>query len=470
MHEASMSAESLVDVATQSHAPFLAPAPKPPVAPEALVHRELRSGPFWQRIHAYANVSEAEFLDHQWQAKNSITNIPKLLKALEGFVSPEFVRDAENGFQHAPMPVRVSPYLLSLIDWSNPYEDPIRIQFIPLLSRRKPDHPKVDLDPLHERQDMPVPGLSHRYPDKVLFLPIATCPVYCRFCTRSYAVGLDTEEVHKLQFGVDMDRWRAAIAYVESRPEVEDVLISGGDASQLRADQITFLGESFLAIPHIRRIRFATKGPAVMPQKILSDHAWTDAVTRIVEKGRAAHVDVMIHTHFNHPNEITSITHAAANKLSERGITVRNQTVLMRGVNDSVATMGLLIKRLAYINIHPYYVYVHDMVKGVEDLRTTVATGATIEKQIRGLVGGFNMPTVVVDTPGGGKRGVHSYEHYNPVTGISVFVSPVVHPGDYFCYFDPIHLLPAEGRARWAKPEEQDKMIDEAVAIARSKA
>jgi lysine 2,3-aminomutase len=364
----------------------------------------------------------------------------------------------------------VSPYLLSLIDWSNPYEDPIRIQFIPLLSRRMPDHPKVDLDPLHERQDMPVPGLSHRYPDKVLFLPIATCPVYCRFCTRSYAVGLDTEEVHKLQFGVDMDRWRAAIAYVDSRPEVEDVLISGGDASQLRADQITFLGEAFLAIPHIRRIRFATKGPAVMPQKILSDHAWIDAVTRIVEKGRESHVDVMIHTHFNHPSEITWITQASANKLHERGIMVRNQTVLMRGVNDSVATMGLLIKRLSYINVHPYYVYVHDMVKGVEDLRTTVATGAYIEKQIRGLVGGFNMPTFVVDTPGGGKRGVHSYEHYDPVTGISVYVSPVVHPGDYFCYFDPIHLLPDEGRARWAKPEEQDKMIADAVAMARSKA
>jgi lysine 2,3-aminomutase len=464
-----MRAEFNDGVATQSHAPILPPAHRSPVAPEALAHRDLRGGPFWQRIHAYAHVSEAEFLDHHWQAKNSITNIPKLLAALEGLVSPAFVRDAEEGFHHAPMPVRVSPYLLSLIDWSNPYEDPIRIQFIPLLSRRLPDHPKVDLDPLHERQDMPVPGLSHRYPDKVLFLPIATCPVYCRFCTRSYAVGLDTEEVHKLQFGVDIERWHQAIAYVTSRPEVEDVLISGGDASHLRADQITFLGESFMAIPHVRRIRFATKGPAVMPQKILTDDAWIDAVTGIVEKGRKAHKDVMIHTHFNHPNEITAITQAAANKLCERGITVRNQTVLMRGVNDSVATMGMLIKRLSYINIHPYYVYVHDMVKGVEDLRTTVATGAQIEKQLRGLVAGFNMPMVVVDTPGGGKRNVHSFEHYDRITGITVFVSPVVHPGDYFCYFDPIHLLPAEGQARWAKPVEQDKMISEAMEVARSK-
>ena len=470
MPEVSVDNEFEEGAGTQSQVPILPPAQRAPVPPEALAHRELRSGPFWQRIHAYAQVSETDFLDHQWQAKNSITNIPRLLATLEGLVSPEFIRDAEQGFQHAPMPVRVSPYLLSLIDWTNPYEDPIRIQFIPLLSRRLPDHPKVDLDPLHERQDMPVPGLTHRYPDKALFLPVATCPVYCRFCTRSYAVGLDTEEVHKLTFSVDPERWRAAIDYVNSRPELEDILISGGDATQLRADQITFLGEAFLAIPHVRRIRFATKGLAVIPQKFLTDDAWTDALTRIVEKGRKQHVDVMIHTHINHPNEITSITQAAADKLYERGMLVRNQTVLIRGVNDSVATMGLLIKRLAYINVHPYYVYVHDMVKGVEDLRTTVATGADIEKRIRGLVGGFNMPTFVVDTPGGGKREVHSYEHYDPETGVSVYVSPVVHPGDYFCYFDPIHLLPAAGRARWAQPEEHDKIIVEALAIARSKA
>jgi lysine 2,3-aminomutase len=470
MAESPAEDEFTEDVATQSQVEILPPAQRPPVPPEALAHRELLSGPFWQRLAAYVDVPEADFLDHQWQAKNSITNFPKLLAALEGLVSPAFIRDAEQGFHHAPMPVRVSPYLMSLIDWTNPEGDPLRIQFIPLLSRRMPDHPKVDLDPLHEREDMPVPGLSHRYPDKVLFLPVATCPVYCRFCTRSYAVGLDTEEVHKLTFSIDPERWRAAIDYVAGRPEVEDILISGGDATQLRAEQITVLGEAFLAIPHVRRIRIATKGLSVIPQKFLTDDAWTDAITRIAEQGRRQHVDVMIHTHINHPNEITSITQAAADKLFERGVLVRNQTVHIRGVNDSVATMGLLVKRLAYVNIHPYYVYVHDMVKGVEELRTTVATGEDIEKRIRGLVGGFNMPTFVVDTPGGGKREVHSYEHYDPETGISVFLSPVVHPGQYFCYFDPIHLLPAAGRARWAKPEEHSQMVEEALAIARSKA
>jgi lysine 2,3-aminomutase len=268
---------------------------------------------------------------------------------------------------------------------------------------------------------------------------------------------------------VDLERWKKAFDYVASRPEVEDVLISGGDASQLRAEQVTFIGETFLNIPHVRRIRFATKGPAVMPQKILTDHAWIDAVTRIVELGRRMHKDVMIHTHFNHPNEITAITQAAANKMFERGIMVRNQTVLIRGVNDNVATMGMLVKRLAYINIHPYYVYVHDMVKGVEDLRTTVATGAYIEKQIRGLVGGFNTPMVVVDTPGGGKRNVHSFEHYDRETGIAVYVSPVVHPGQYFCYFDPIPLLSPAGQERWADPAKHDALIAEAVEVARNK-
>jgi lysine 2,3-aminomutase len=458
-----------VSASPKAHAPVLPPTLKPPADPSTLNHRLLRDGPFWQRLQVYSQVSESDFLDYRWQAKNSITSVPKLLAALQGLVDAAFVRDAEQGFRHAPMPVRVSPYLLSLIDWSRPYQDPLRIQFIPLGSRLLPDHPKVDLDPLHERQDMPVPGLSHRYPDKVLFLPLDTCPVYCRFCTRSYAVGLDTEEFAKLQFGVDVERWRLAFDYVASRPEVEDILISGGDVSQLRDEQVTYIGETFLAMPQIRRIRWATKMPAVMPQKLLSDTAWVDALTRIADQGRKLHKEVMIHTHFNHPDEITAITQAATNRLFERGIMVRNQTVLIRGVNDAPAIMGQLIKRLSYINVHPYYIYVHDMVKGVEDLRTTVATGAFLEKQLRGLTAGFNTPATVVDTPGGGKRDVHSYEYYDQETGISVYQSPVVHPGQLFCYFDPIHLLPPAGQARWADPSQHDLMIDEALQAARAR-
>ena len=182
------------------------PAPaalKPPVEPATLAHRDLLTGEFWRRVPAYAQISEAEFLDHRWQAKNSITNIPKLLATLEGLVSEAFIADAQRGFERAPMSVRVSPYLLSLIDWSNPDGDPLRTQFIPLGSRLLPDHPRLDLDSLHERADMPVPGLTHRYTDKALFLALDTCPVYCRFCTRSYAVGIDTDEVEKFQLKVN---------------------------------------------------------------------------------------------------------------------------------------------------------------------------------------------------------------------------------------------------------------------------
>src|SRR6266700_620069 len=434
------------------------PALKPAVDPAALLHT---------RVLAYASVGEAEFLDHKWQAKSSITNIHKLLAALRGLVSEDFIKDAERGFASAPMSVRVSPYLMSLIDWSRPYEDPLRLQFIPLGSRLRPDHPNLDLDSLHERVDMPVPGLTHRYFDKALFLPLDTCPVYCRFCTRSYAVGIDTEEVAKFQLKVNPERWQRAFEYIQSRPELEDIVISGGDAYQLRPEQITLIGEALLNIDNVRRMRYATKGLAVMPQKILTDDAWVDAVTRIVELGRKLHKEVVIHTHFNHPSEITAITKAALDKLFERGITVRNQTVLQRGVNDDIATMRLLVKRLSYINVHPYYVYMHDLVKGVEDLRTTLATGLTIEKGIRGATAGFNTPLVVVDAPGGGgKRDAHSFEHYDRETGISVYTSPSVHPGAIYFYFDPIDLLPPAGRARWADPSQHELMIEEARAAA----
>jgi lysine 2,3-aminomutase len=448
-------------------APAAPPALKPPVDPTTLIHAQLLEGPFWQRVPAYAAVGEAEFLDHKWQAKSSITNIPKLLAALHGLVSEDFIKDAERGFAGAPMSVRVSPYLLSLIDWSRPYEDPLRLQFIPVGSRLRPDHPKLDLDSLHERVDMPVPGLTHRYTDKALFLPLDTCPVYCRFCTRSYAVGIDTEEVAKFQLKVNVDRWQRAFEYIQSRPELEDIVISGGDAYQLRPEQITLIGEALLGMKNVRRMRYATKGLAVMPQKILTDDAWVDAITRVVELGRRLHKEVVIHTHFNHPSEITAITKAALDKLFERGITVRNQTVLQRGVNDDVATMLLLVKRLSYINVHPYYIYMHDLVKGVEDLRTTLASGLAIEKGIRGATAGFNTPLVVVDAPGGGgKRDAHSYEHYNRETGVSVYTSPSVHPGQTYFYFDPIDLLPLSGRARWADTNQHQIMIEEARAAA----
>ncbi|MEO6420323.1 MAG: KamA family radical SAM protein [Polyangiaceae bacterium] len=446
-------------------------AKKAPVGAETLTYKTLLDGPFWQKLPTYKDVSEAQFLDHNWQSKNSITSVPKLLKTVEGLVSPAFIEDAEQGFKHAPMSVRVSPYLLSLIDWSDPYNDPLRIQFIPVGSRLLPDHPKLNLDSLHEQEDAPVPGLTHRYVDKALFLPLATCPVYCRFCTRSYAVGIDTEEVEKVSIKVNEERWKRAYAYIASRPELEDIVISGGDAYNLRASQITEIGEALLAMPNIRRMRFATKGPAVMPQKLLTDDAWTDALTAIVEKGRKLHKEVVLHTHFNHPREITAITERAMNKLFERGITVRNQSVLQRRVNDTPEIMTMLVKRLGHVNVHPYYVYVHDLVKGVEDLRTTLDTALLVEKHVRGTTAGFNTPTFVVDAPGGGgKRNAHSYEYYDRDTGISVYTAPSVKPGEYFVYYDPLDQLSETMRRRWADPADQEIMVNAALARAKEHA
>jgi len=441
---------------------------KPPVDPQSLDYRDLLRGPFWQKIPAYRDVTEETFLDHMWQARNSITTPKKLLAAIQGLVDDAFIQDVAEGFKRAPMSVRISPYALSIMNWKDPYECPLRIQFLPVASRMLPDHPKLELDSLHEQADAPVPGLTHRYPDKALFLALDTCPVYCRFCTRSYAVGIDTEKVEKVQLKVSAERWERMFEYIRSRPELEDIVISGGDAYNLRASQIHDIGMALLEIDHVRRMRFATKGPAILPMKLLTDHEWVDALTAVHHRGLAMGKEVVLHTHFNTAREITGITQDAMQAMFERGITVRNQSVMQRGVNDKIVTMQRLVKRLGYINVHPYYVYMHDLVKGTEDLRTTVATGVMVEKNVRGTTAGFNTPTFVVDAPGGGgKRDIHSYEHYDPETGISVYAAPAVKSG-YFLYFDPIHLLPEAGRERWNDPAQHQVMIDEAIEAARS--
>jgi lysine 2,3-aminomutase len=443
---------------------------KPPIDPAELEHRNLRHGEFWRAVPAYEDVDEATFLDHIWQGRKSVKTPEELFETIGEIVDPTFLEDAKEGFRRAPMAVRVSPYMIASIDWTQPYEDPIRRQFIPVASKLLPDHPRLTLDSLHEQDDAPVQGLTHRYVDKVLFLPLQTCPVYCRFCTRSYAIGPDTESVDKAALAKTPDQWKQAFAYIASRPEIEDVVISGGDVYQMAPKNITLIGESLLAIPHVRRMRFATKGPAVMPMKILTDTAWVDALTGVVDKGRAMGKDVVLHTHFNSPNEITEITRQAMNLLFGRGVTVRNQSVLIRGVNDDPHTMTLLTKRLSWVNVHPYYVYMHDLVKGVEELRTSIQTSVDLEKFVRGTTAGFNTPLFICDAPGGGgKRDVHSYDYYDRANGIAVYSAPSVKPGQSFLYFDPIDTLAADAQARWAIPALQEEMIREAVARAGGK-
>jgi lysine 2,3-aminomutase len=432
------------------------------------VHKELRGDEFWRDIPSYAGLSAAEFQDHRFQSRNCVTSAQKLRDVLGDLVPESFYADVEEGIRHSTMSLRISPYILSLIDWRDPYADPLRIQFLPLHSRFEPDHPELTLDALAEQADSPVPGLTHRYADRALFLALDTCPVYCRFCTRSYSIGLDTDEVEKVNFGVNTERWDGAFEYIASRPELEDVIISGGDMYNLKAEHIEQIGSTLLKMENIRRLRYATKGPAIMPQKLLSDDSWVDALTRVVDQGRKMHKEVVVHTHFNHPNEITEVTRAGLNRLFERGITTRNQAVLQRGVNDSAATMRLLVRRLSYINVHPYYTFVHDMVRGVEELRTSLQTAIDLEKQVRGATAGFNTPSFVVDTMGGGgKRHVHSYEMYDRQTGIAVFTSPVLRPDQLFLYFDPLHQLSLTAREDWHDGGRRMEMIEAALATVK---
>lgn len=431
-------------------------------------HANLVTGYFWRQIPVFRGVSEQDFLCHKWQFANSITKIADLDSAVGELAPKGFIKDVETGLSRAPMSLRISPYILSLIDWKQAISDPLRRQFIPLDSELLPDHPMVGLDSLHEMKDLKVPGVIHRYSDKALFLALDHCPVYCRFCTRSYAVGKKNGSLRKIRFGSNPVQWKHAFQYLSSHPEVEDVVVSGGDIYHLKAEQIRYIGSTLLNIPHIRRIRLGTRGLAVAPMKVLSDESWFRALVDVANLGRVLHKQVAVHTHIAHPNEITDITHRAMERLFENSVVVRNQFVLMRDVNDDVNILRLLIKRLSYINIHPYYVYQHDLVPGVEDLRTTLGMTLNLEKQVRGLTSGFNTPTFVIDAPGGGgKRDIHSFEYYDRVSGISIYRAPCIDKEALYLYFDPLHLLPDEGRMLYEDSSRYSTIIQKALAHIR---
>ena len=426
--------------------------------------RNLDQSNFWQSIPPWKEVSREEFANHKWQEKNAIMSFKKFISVASDLANPAFIEDIKKGFELSPMAVRISPYLFSLIDWNNPVDDPIRRKFLPLASQLQPDHPMLTFDSLHEQEDAPVKGLTHRYEDKVLFLALDICPVYCRFCTRSYAVGSATPQAEKVSLKASKNRWQDMFNYLRENPQIEDVVISGGDSYRLKASQITEIGEELLKIDHIRRFRFATKGPAIMPMKITSDLDWTNAIAIISDKARKQRKEVCIHTHFNHPRELTGFTEEAMGILFERGIKVRNQSVFQRGVNDNAETMIELTKKMSYVNVQPYYVYIHDLVKGTEDLRTSVQTGLDVEKRVRGVTAGFNTPMFVVDAPeGGGKRDAHSFEHYDRETGISVYTAPSVKEGRYFLYYDPLRSLTDSIQRLWQNPRAANQMIKDAL-------
>lgn len=427
-------------------------------------HRRFSDDEFWRAIPGWENVSREQFGDHHWQSKNSILRLKQVKPLLGDRIDDSFLADIERGIHLATMNVRITPYVFALIDWDNPLDDPLRKQFLPIASQMLPDHPYYLADSLYEDVDSPVPMLTHRYIDKVLFLPLTTCPVYCSYCTRSRIIGGSTDIVEKHTYGANPEKWSAAFQYIRDNEEIEDVVISGGDAFNLTAKHIEHIGEQLLAIPHIRRLRYATKGIAILPMKILTDHEWVESLFRIHHRGRAMGKQVFIHTHFSSPREMTRWSQLAMERIFAEGIMVRNQAVLQAGVNSDPDVMIELTKRLSYINIQPYYVYIHDMVPGCEHLRTTVAEGVELEKKVRGVTAGFNIPTFVCDAPGGGgKRHVASYEYYDRENGISVWRAPNVKPNELFLYFDPLHKLSDAARIRWSDSASRLAMVLEAI-------
>jgi lysine 2,3-aminomutase len=315
--------------------------------------------------------------------------------------------------------------------------------------------------------------------------------VYCRFCTRSYAVGAGTDSVTKKPQKPSRRRWEAVFDYIESHPDLEDIVVSGGDAYYLPPDDLRLIGERYdavllsdiitnfarlLGMDNIRRIRFASKGLAVAPGRIEPGEPWTEALIDLSKQGRKMGKQVCLHTHINHAREITWVTRKAANYLFEHGVIVRNQSVLLKGVNNTFEDISELIKTLTDINIQPvsffasayqgfsaqihkmlstrftdyvqYYVYQCDMVKGVEDLRTPLHEIRTLDKQLRGTLSGFMMPSFVIDLPGGGgKRLVSTDESYDEETGVATYMARGL-PGDKgratYYYYDPKPVVVAE--------------------------
>jgi lysine 2,3-aminomutase len=407
----------------------------------------------------YGSAARSDFLNHNWQDKNSIIRVEQLEAVIRDVAPPSIVGEIREGLKKVGMSIRLNPYVMDLIDWRNAATDPIRRQFLPMLSELESDHPCMSVDSLEERNTSPAPNLVHRYPDKVLFLVTSVCPVYCQYCTRSYAVGQDTPSLQKDNV-TSANGWTAALDYIRSNPTIEDVVVSGGDIARLKPQNIKVLGHALLDIEHVRRIRFATKSVSVQPMKFISDEAWFSAIAEVAKRGRDMFKSVFVHTHFNHPREVTPLVESAMRKLFAESIHVRNQAVLLRGVNDNAQTLIDLTRKLGRVNIQPYYVYSCDMVMGTEHFRVSVAEMQALERQVRGATAGFNTPLFIVDAPGGGgKRDVHSYEYRNDKYGITGYRAPVVDRNRMFLHFDPLRTLDALARAEWQAPGGREAIL-----------
>jgi lysine 2,3-aminomutase len=333
------------------------------------------------RNRFYPDISDEQWNSWQWQVSNRISK-PEQLKRFLNLSSAEM-----GAFQQlkTKLPMGITPYYMGLLPEDEP-DHPLRRSVIPTLHEFVV-MPGEENDPLGEENQSPVPGLVHRYPDRVLFLVTDFCSTYCRYCTRSRMVGAGKLFPSEL-------RLKKAIEYIRNTPSVRDVLISGGDPLTLNNERLDWLLTSLREIPHVEIIRIGTKVPAVLPQRI------TPRLVQMLQK----HHPLWMSLHFTHPDECTPEATAACRHLADAGIPLGSQTVLLNGINDSVDVMKSLMHQLLKMRVRPYYLYQCDPISGSGHFRTSVQKGISIIQGLRGHTSGYAVPNYVIDAPGGGGK------------------------------------------------------------------
>jgi lysine 2,3-aminomutase len=326
-------------------------------------------------------VSEKDWNDWRWQSRHRVRTLAQFEQML--VLSAEEREALVRG--ESMLPVGVTPYYMSLIDPLDANQ-PLRRTVVPTVGEFVRTLGEAD-DPLGEDGHSPVPGLVHRYPDRVLLLALDFCSTYCRYCTRSRVVGHG-------EIAPNEARLEAAFDYLRATPQIRDVLISGGDPLAMSEERLDWILRRLRSIPHIEFVRIGTKMPAVLPQRI------TPALCRVLRRYHPLWMSV----HFLHPDECTPESARACGRLADAGIPLGCQTVLLRGVNDNVDTMKLLVQRLLRMRVRPYYLYQCDPISGSSHFRTPVSKGLEIIEGLRGHTTGYAVPTFVIDAPGGGGK------------------------------------------------------------------
>ncbi len=420
--------------------------------------------PDWTRFPGYRGVTKEEWESALWQRKNTVKNLKELKEALGGLLSDELALDIEKDqAERATMSILVTPHMLNTMNEHDLRNDPLRRYMLPAFSDRRTDwasHPRASRDSLHEQEMWVVEGLTHRYPTKVLAEMLSTCPQYCGHCTRMDLIGNNVPQVKKLKFQVaQKDRLSQMLDYLRKTPSVRDVVVSGGDIANLPIQQLEPFVSALLDIENIRDIRLASKGLMGIPQHFLQDEVIV-ALERLAKKAFSRNVNLALHTHVNHANQVTPLLGRAAKKLLEIGFRdVRNQGVLLRGVNDSAKNLlDLCFMLQDFARITPYYFYMCDMIPNSEHWRVSVGEAQKLQHDIMGYLPGFATPRIVCDVPFVGKRWIHQVAEYDRERGISYWTKnyrtgielqdPEALSRRYE-YFDPIFLLPESGQNYW---------------------